>query len=210
MEVYPFLHGYFLVAFCGSLESVQRDDTAGRCGGFRFGEHGCLLFLPPDAKPAESGFDLRHALSLSGSGAGTEGHKSGAGVFFAQAVLEAVLSVASGTVDSNGGEGVDVGLAGWGGALRAGKRCWFLAWKCRGRWDEVRSFPSCGSPFASAGACVSGFGAMVHAKGVFARLAAEGEKVELMAVGVLAVCANGIDVIVHCGKTLEFGRRSGG
>lgn len=57
---------------------------------------------------------------------------------------------------------------------------------------------------------MSGFGAVVQAKGVFARLAAEGEEVELMAVGVLAVCANGIDVLVHCDIALEFGGRSGG
>lgn len=31
MEVYPFLHGHFLVAFCGSFECVQRDYTAGCC-----------------------------------------------------------------------------------------------------------------------------------------------------------------------------------
>lgn len=57
---------------------------------------------------------------------------------------------------------------------------------------------------------MSGFGAVVHAIGVFARLAAEREEVELMAVGVLAVCADGLDVSVHCGKALEFGRGSGG
>lgn len=86
-----------------------------------------MLFFSPDAEPAESGLDLRHALSLGGSGAGTEGHEGGAGVFFAQAMLQAVLSVAGGAVDGNGGEGVDVGLASWGGALRAGKQGWFLA-----------------------------------------------------------------------------------
>lgn len=46
-------------------------------------------------------------------------------------MLEAVLSVAGGAVDTDGGEGVDVGFAGWAGALCAGKWCWLLAQRCR-------------------------------------------------------------------------------
>ena len=52
---------------------------------------------------------------------------------------------------------------------------------------------------------------MVEAEGVLARLAAEGQEVELVAVGVLAVDADGFEVFVHGGVSLRVrGRRGGG
>ena len=86
-----------------------------------------MFFFAPDAEAAEGGFYLRHVWGLSGGGAGAQGDEIGAGMFLAQAVLEAVLSVAGGAVDADGVEGVDVGFAGWGGALCSCKWRWFLA-----------------------------------------------------------------------------------
>jgi hypothetical protein len=57
------------------------------------------------------------------------------------------------------------------------------------------------------GALVGRFGAVVEAEGVVAGVAAEGEEVELVAIGELAVSANGFEVVVvHFGEGL-FGRR---
>ena len=56
------------------------------------------------------------------------------------------------------------------------------------------------------GALVGRFGAVVEAEGVAAGVAAEGEEVELVAVGELAVNADGFEVVVvHFGEGL-FGR----
>ena len=57
------------------------------------------------------------------------------------------------------------------------------------------------------------FGAVVEAVGVFAGFAAEGEEVELVAVGVVAMGADGVEVFVgfvHDGEGLGFGWASRG
>lgn len=56
-------------------------------------------------------------------------------------------------------------------------------------------------------AFVGGFGAVVEAEGVLAGFAAEGEEVELVAVGVLAVGTYGFKVFVHGGEGLGVRRR---
>lgn len=68
-------------------------------------------------------------------------------------------------------------------------------------------FPPVLGPFAGVSALVSRFGAVVEAEGVVAGVAAEGEEVKLVAVGELAVSADGFEVVVmHFGEGL-FGRR---
>lgn len=57
------------------------------------------------------------------------------------------------------------------------------------------------------GALVRGFGAVVEAEGVAAGFAAEGEEVELVAVGVFAVVAYGFDVFVHGGEGWRVRRK---
>ena len=90
-------------------------------------------------------------------------------------MLEAVFPVAGGAVDADGGEGIDVGFAGWRGALFTGERCWLLALRCcRG---NIGSFPPCGGVFACTGAAMRGFGTVVKAKGALAGFTAEGEEV---------------------------------
>lgn len=54
-----------------------------------------------------------------------------------------------------------------------------------------------------------GFGAVVEAEGVFAGFTAEGEEVELVAVGVLAVGAYSVEVFVHSGEGLRVRGRGG-
>lgn len=56
---------------------------------------------------------------------------------------------------------------------------------------------------------MSGFGAVVEAVGTFAGFAAEREEIELVAVGVLAVGADGFDVFVHGGEGLGLLRWRG-
>lgn len=52
------------------------------------------------------------------------------------------------------------------------------------------------------GTFVGRFSAVVEAIGAFARFASEREKIKLVAVGVLAVGADGFDVFVHRGIAL--------
>jgi len=62
-------------------------------------------------------------------------------------------------------------------------------------------FPPGGSPFPSVGAFVSCLGAMLETVGSPARLATKGKEVELVAVAVLAVGADGLKVFVwHHGE----------
>lgn len=56
---------------------------------------------------------------------------------------------------------------------------------------------------------MGGFGAVVEAVGAFAGFAAEREEVELVTVGVLAVGADGFDVLVHGGEGLGLRRWRG-
>lgn len=51
---------------------------------------------------------------------------------------------------------------------------------------------------------------MVQTVGAAAGLAAKGQKVELVAIGVLAVGADGFKVLVHGGVAGGFGRRRAG
>lgn len=64
-------------------------------------------------------------------------------------------------------------------------------------------------PLAGMRAFVRGFGAVVEAEGVFAGFTAEGEEVELVAVGVLAVGAYSVEVFVHSGEGLRVRGRGG-
>ena len=130
-------------------------------------------------------------------------------VFF-QAVLEAVLPITYGTADPDRVVCVDNCLA---------RRMRALRWRCCGQQSPTtipdrriargclaRSFLS-PRPLASVHAFVRALGAVLEAVGPAAGLAAEGEEVELVAVAVLAVCADGFEVVVHGGEGLGFWRR---
>ena len=122
--------------------------------------------------------------------AGAEGGDGGAVVGFAETVFEAVLSVAVGATGTRVLDGVDGGFAvgfcalGWSQAVE--RRC--------AACDVIDFahgvFPSVLRPFAGVSTFVGYFGAVIEAEGGFARVAAEGEEVELMAVGELAVGAD--------------------
>lgn len=72
---------------------------------------------------------------------------------------------------------------------------------------SIRFSPG-GSPFPSVGAFVSCLGAVLQAVGSPARLATKGKEVELVAVAVLAVGADGLEVFVwHHGEGRGLGRR---
>lgn len=51
------------------------------------------------------------------------------------------------------------------------------------------------------------FGAVIETVGSFAGFASEGQEVELVAEGVLTVGTDAVEVFVHCGECLGFGRR---
>lgn len=112
-------------------------------------------------------------------------------------MLEAVLAIADGAADGDVGEGVDVGFACRVRALRCGEEGRFGG---AGGCGRGVFFAAGGGPGAGVGALVGGFGAVVEAVGCFAGFAAEGEEVELVAVGVLAVGADGFDFFVHGGE----------
>ena len=123
-----------------------------------------------------------------------------------QAVLEAVFAVARCAADAKGGQGVDVGFAGGVGALRAGleggptgrSRGGGRIGRCSGGFLSL-SLPSL--PFAGVGTRMRALGTVFEAVGAFAGFAAEGQEVEAVAPGVLAVRAD-VDVWVadHAGK----------
>ena len=56
---------------------------------------------------------------------------------------------------------------------------------------------------------MSCFGAVVEAVGAFARFAAEGKEIELVAVGVLTVATDRFKVFVHGGEGLGLGKSWG-
>ena len=126
-----------------------------------------------------------------------------------QAVLEAVLPVANLAGDAHGRERVDVGLALGMRALHPGRWGRFTAQRCAA-CSGCGGFPPRGGPFAGASALVGCFGSVVEAEGVFTGLAPEGQEVKLVAVGILAVGADGFEVFVHGGVGFGVGGGRGG
>ena len=115
-------------------------------------------------------------------------------MLFTEAVLEAVHAVAGLAVDARVLQRVDEGLAFRVGALLRGEDGGFLGWAAGdGRLADA-VFSSVLGPFAGVAAFVRRLGAVVEAVGVVAGVAAEGEEVELVAVGELAVRADGFEV----------------
>ena len=108
-------------------------------------------------------------------------------VFF-EPVFEAVVAVAGGAVDAGHEGGADGGFAGGRGAGLLRDEVAHGLVGAEGRAGEVRLALAL-RPGAGVGAFVGGFGAVVEAEGVVAGLAVEGEEVELVAVGELAVRA---------------------
>ena len=115
-------------------------------------------------------------------------------VFF-QPVLQAVLPITRRTSDTGRSKRVDIRLA---YRMRALCICRYrgLAAKGRARCSCSRGFPP-RSPFAGVAAFMGGFGSVIEAVGAAARFTAEGEEVQDVAIGVLAVGAYGFDVFVH-------------
>ncbi len=122
-------------------------------------------------------------------------------------MFEAVLSTAVLTADANGVEGVDVCFARRIRALCCGQQGGFPSRCAPSR--GCGCFPASGGPFACSGAFVPGLGAMFETVGAFAGFAAEGEEVELVAVGVLAMGADGFEIFfsIHCCEGLRVGGR---
>ena len=119
-----------------------------------------------------------------------------------EAVFKTVLTIARLATNGDGGVGVDECFAGRMGALSSCcQSCIAGAQGGGGRGGRLFSFGGC--PFSGVGAFVGGFGAVIEAVGSFAGFAAEGEEVELVAVGVLTVGADGFDVYVHGCKGLR-------
>ena len=121
-------------------------------------------------------------------------------------MLEAVLPIAVRTANANGIQGVDIGLAARMRTLRGSQESRLARTSticCR---RERSSFPLGGRPLAGARAFVSCFGTMVEAVRAFARFAPEGKEVKLVAICVLAVGADRLEVFVHAREGLGFGR----
>jgi hypothetical protein len=89
---------------------------------------------------------------------------------------------------------------------------WASSWKgCAGADFADGILSPVLSPFAGVGAFVRVFGSVVKAECRFAGVTAEGEEVELMAVGELAVGADGFEVCgVHFGVGRALRRGIGG
>jgi len=122
-------------------------------------------------------------------------------VVLGHAVLEAVGAVACCALVGGHARRVDECFAGSVVAL-------LLVGVERGLWGEGRGGGGVESgalagPVARLWALVGVFGAVVEAVGRFAGLAAEGQEVEHMAVGHLAVRPNGFNVALHLG--IRFG-----
>lgn len=169
-----------------------------------------MFLFPPNAQSAERGFSLVDALRLRvGRRYRTDGNECGAGMIFAQAVFQAVMAMTGWARHSDGVEGVYIRSAGRVRALGARQQRWLSPISCRasrgGR--EIGSFPPRGGPFAGMRAFVGGFGAMVETVGAAAGLAAEGQKVELVAISVLAVGTDVFNVLLHGGVGGGVGRR---
>lgn len=147
-----------------------------------------------------------------GRGHRPDGDECGTGVIFAQAVFKAVLSITSGARHTDGVQGVYICPAGRMRALRVRQHRRFppTAWRVVTRRGEVGRFPPRRGPFAGVGAFMRRFGAVVQTVGATAGLAAKGQKVELVAVSILAMGADGFNVIVHGGVAEGFGRRGAG
>jgi len=142
------------------------------------------------------------------------GGDGGAVVGFAEAVFEAVLAVADIAARAGVLDGVDDCFALRFEALRwcEAVECWASSWtSCAGADFAHRVLSPVLGPFAGVGALVRVFGSVVKAECGFAGIAAEGQEVELMAVGELAVGADGFEVCrVHFGIGRVLGRGIGG
>ena len=121
-------------------------------------------------------------------------------------MLEAVLPIAIRTANANGIQGVDIGLAARMRTLRGSQESRLARTSTICCWRERSSFPLGGRPLAGARAFVSCFGAMVEAVSAFARFAPEGKEVKLVAINVLAMGANCLEVFVHAREGLGFRR----
>ena len=202
----------FVVALGGLLEFRERGHLRGAAGGFGFRAQGFLLRAAPAADARETGADFLglggEVVGGCGGGAGAERDEIRTLVLFAEAVLQAVVPVTVGAVDAGVLEGVDKRLAFRFRALRCGEDGRFLcAWEGRGGCCADAVFAPVFRPLAGVGALVGRLGAVVEAVGVVAGVAAEGQEVELVAVGELAVGADRLEVVVvHFGEGL-FGRR---
>ena len=125
---------------------------------------------------------------------------------FPQAVLETVLPITIRTTNADGIQCIDISLTIWMRTLRSSHKS-RLAWSRAIRGGRKRSScPPRGRPFAGSRAFVSCFSAVVEAIGTFTGFAAEGEKIELVAVGVLAVSSDRFEVFVHGGEGLGLGK----
>ena len=208
MQVYSFFGRELVVALRSLLQLRESGHLGGAACGLGLGPQRFLLCAAPAADAREAGADF---LGLGRYGVGcracAEWNEVLAVVLLAETVLQAVLAVAVGAVHAGVVKGVDERFAFWLGALRRCEGCGFLcAGEGRG-WCADAVFPSVLGPFAGVGAFVSRLGPVVEAECVVAGVAAEGEEVELVAVGELAVRADGFEVVVvHFGEGL-VGRR---
>lgn len=172
-----------------------------------------MLLFPPKAQSTERGFGLVDALCLRVErGYGTDGDKGSAGVIFAQAVFETVIAMTGGAQHADRVQGVYVRSAGRVRALRARQQRRFppAAWRVTRRGGKVGRFPARRGPFACVRAFMGQLGAVVQTVGTTAGFAAKGQKVELVAVSILAMSADGFNVFVHGGVAGGFGRRRTG
>ena len=113
-------------------------------------------------------------------------------------MLEAVRPATGPAAHADGLVRIDEGLAARVGALRAGRER-RLAARLEGGGGRAGG-ASFGRPRALVRTRVGVFGAVVEAVGVLAGFAAEGEEVELVAVFVVAVRADALEVAVDHGE----------
>lgn len=211
-QIQALLRGQLVVALGRLFQGVQRGQLRGPAGRFGLGSQRLLLHLAPALEPPEAQLELV-LVALQGDVERPRAQRSQvlAVVVLTHAVLEAVAALAVRAVHARVLERVDEGLARRVGALRRVAVVGFGG--CRRREPSHAVPPSVLRPLARMAAAVCRLGAVIEAEGVAARLAAEGQEIELVAVGKLAVRADVFDVFVHgCvgGIGHGVGRRHGG
>jgi hypothetical protein len=164
-----------------------------------------LLSGTPGLQLAKGGAG-RLGLGIKGGGGGTgpDGDQVLAVVVLPETVLEAVIAITGGAVHRGGQTGADGGFADGRGA-RLLHICPHLA-RAQRRLQQV-CLPPARRPFACLGTDMPGLRAVVEAEGAAAGFAAEGEEVELIAVGILTMHADqGRVFFVNHGEGCAFGR----
>ena len=119
----------------------------------------------------------------------------------AHTVLEAVLSVAILTRNSNSVQRIDIGLTQRMRALRSGRCCGLALRRPKGLGSSC-GLTFRGRPSARFRTLVAGFSAMIETIGALAGFTTERKEIQLITVGELTVRAHQLYIFIHSGERL--------